>query len=291
MLAVIVPTVHPSRGEVYKRFMESWSDLFLKHDVYLITIYDGEEPQILTSDGHEDSAETLLGTDSDLIYNRTTAVKNLGLAYFMKRTEIENVLILDDDVRPIGDPIADHLKIIGQKTPLSWMTTMYPYPRGMPYKVRDEATVTVSHGVWEGVPDLDAPTQLVNGVTDYSFPQFIVPKSTLIPFCGMNVMLSRQAVPYLYFAPPWSAEGEVMNRNDDIWGGIMLKRSLDDTNQAMATGYSKILHERASNVYDSLIREALFIKLNETFFEGDVSHPYFQEYLNKAERWQKLWQP
>lgn len=289
MLAVITPTTK-DRGRVFGEFHDSWADLFKKHNALIITVFDGDKQYLLTSDGVEETAETLLSDDKDLIYTHDTACKNLGLAYVLKRTNVDKVLILDDDVRPIGDPIQDHLSILGQKTPLSWMTTMYPYPRGMPYSIRDEAEVTVSHGVWDGVPDLDAPTQLVNGVTDYYFPKFIVPKDILIPFCGMNVMLDRKAIPYLYFAPPYKGEHEHFNRADDIFGGIMLKRKLDNVGQTIATGYARVRHDRASNVFSNLHKEALFIKLNESFWKGDTEHPYFIEYLEKYARWQSLFQ-
>lgn len=287
MLAVVTPTIK-SRQAVYDEFVRSWADLFKKHNVLFVTVWDGDNQHIEDSNGVKMTTEQIMGKDSDLIAVRDGSCKNLGLVYALKHTDCTEVLILDDDVRPLGDPIADHYKILNQSTPLSWMTTMNPYPRGLPYEIRNEAVVTVSHGVWEGVPDWDAPTQLVMGNRPVEFPKFVVPKGVYIPFCGMHVMAKREAVPYMYFAPPYSANGEVMGRNDDIFGGILLKRELDKIGQAIATGYAKVRHDRASNVYQNLIKEATFISLNETFWQGDESHPYFADYLPKFERWKKL---
>jgi reversibly glycosylated polypeptide/UDP-arabinopyranose mutase len=159
--------------------------------------------------------------------------------------------------------------------------------RGFPYGIRDEATVALSHGVWEGVPDFDAPTQLVNGVHDVYFPKIIVPQGVLFPMCGMNVAVTREAIPYLYFAPPWRE----MGRCDDIFGGINLKRDFDKLGLAVATGYARVRHDRASNVFSNLHKEGLFIKLNETYWTGDNSHEYFAEYESKLKRWQELLLP
>lgn len=287
MLAVITPTLQ-SRSNVYDEFVKSWSELFKKHNVLQITIFDGDDQLLTTSDGIYYTPKALLGENADLIYSHDTACKNLGLYYAMTRDEITEVLILDDDVRPNGDTIADHLAILGTKTPLDFMTTMIPFPRGVPYKNRNQAEVTVSHGVWYGVPDLDAPTQLVSGITPFQFMKYIAPKGVHIPFCGMNVMVSKNAIPYLYFAPPYKGKHEHFNRADDIWAGYTMKNELDTKGQAIATGFSSVNHDRASNVFSNLQKEALFISLNEQFYAGEANHPYFVEYLSKYSRWKSL---
>lgn len=279
-MAVIVPTTQ-DRMNVFNTFMDAWHDLLNKHNAKVLIIFDGDKQHLLTGEGEEVTAESLLGDDADLIYSHDTACKNLGLAYCAKHPEIDRIIILDDDVRPTGDPIQDHLDVLGKPVATSWFSTASEYMRGFPYGIRNEAEVALSHGVWTGVPDFDAPTQLIKGVHDVYFPKAIIPKGTLFPMCGMNLGLTRKALPYLYFAPPWHE----MSRCDDIFGGIMLKRAFDDNGLAVATGYATVNHERASNVFSNLHKEGLFIKLNETFFKGDISHPYFSEYLPKYHRW------
>lgn len=287
-MAAIVPTTR-DRLEVFEGFKQAWNDLFVKHDVTPIVIMDGDE-QYLTEgwDGLQITAEDLLGKDFDLIYKKDTACKNLGLYYCALNPQIDTILIFDDDTRPIGDPIQDHLDILGQKTSISWYSTANYPMRGFPYGVREEARIVVSHGVWEGVPDLDAPTQLVTGIPeDIEYGKDVIPRGILFPFCGMNVALLREAIPTLYFAPPWGT----MSRCDDIFGGILMKRELDKLDKAVVTGFARVFHERASNVFKNLQKESLFIELNETFWKGDTSHPYFSEYLPKFERWKQLTSP
>lgn len=283
MLVVVTPTIK-SRQPVYDEFIRSWAELFRKHNVLFVTVWDGDNQHIEDSNGAKMTTEQIMGKDSDLIAVRDGSCKNLGLVYALKHTDCTEVLILDDDVRPIGDTIQDHLDILRQPVATSWLSTASEYMRGFPYGIRNEAVVALSHGVWEGVPDFDAPTQLIKGVHDVYFPKIIVPKGVLFPMCGMNVAVIREALPYLYFAPPWNE----MARCDDIFGGINLKRDFDKIGLAVATGFARVRHDRASNVFSNLHREGLFIKLNETYYQGDTSHPYFDEYHSKLKRWHNV---
>jgi len=223
-----------------------------------------------------------------------------------------------------------------------------PYLRGFPYGIRDEAQVKVSHGVWVNVPDFDGKTQLelgecrscegtgaAGGKKDpqyalpscncikcggtgydssrlpYSLPYFRgpVPKGTYFPFCGMNVMVHRNALPYLYFAPMGPDSGiEGLNRFADIWCGILLKRAMDAMSWAVYTGASTVIHTRASDPFKNVEQERLGVEWNEWAWrqygpeyancypklEGadTQSHVKFREYwrsyLDKAARFRDL---
>lgn len=208
------------------------------------------------------------------------------------------------------------------------------YLRGFPYGIRDEAPVKVSHGVWVNVPDFDGKTQLELGKCDacsslrsemnlnptenmkclkcngtgydgsrlpYSLPYFRgpIPKGTYFPFCGMNVMVHRDALPYLYFAPMGPDSGVVtdcthcgfpthnswqtyaedccpdgikhnrsgLNRFADIWCGILLKRQMDAMGWAIYTGASTVIHTRASDPFKNVEQEKLGIEWNESIWK------------------------
>ncbi len=47
-------------------------------------------------------------------------------------------------------------------------------------------------------------------------------------------------------------------------------------------------HDRASNVFNNLKNEAPGIELNETFWQGDESHPYFKIYREKLHLWHEF---
>lgn len=235
----------------------------------------------------------------------------------------------------------------------------YAYLRGFPYGIRDEAQVMVSHGVWVNVPDFDGKTQLELGKCQrcdgtggckvaggvamdcdevecvkcngtgydrsklpYSLPYFRgpVPKGCYFPFCGMNVMIRKEALPYLYFAPmgmdsgykpkwiddatdPAGAMAEVMgdgdaglNRFADIWCGILLKRHCDAVGWAIYTGASTVIHTRASDPHKNVEQEKLGMEWNEWAWQSqhkDVSGDkafveYWRSYLDKANRFRQL---
>ena len=229
-----------------------------------------------------------MGKYSEAIVNFNGGVRNLGFAYVAKfMPEIDVIITFDDDVRPIGDPIQDHLDILNKRVPVSWISTASEYMRGFPYKIRDEAEVVLSHGVWENVADWDAPTQLVLGShRKVDFYKGIIPKGIYFPMCIMNVAFKRKMLPFMYQAPP--APELNIGRTDDIYCGILAKREIDKNGWAAVSGYARIFHERESNVYKNLNQEAKTIEIMEDFWKGDESHPYFKIYRKKLSLWQNF---
>lgn len=273
-VAVVIPTIRPDE---MAKFMVAWEPLFSKHNVNLVVVNDGEKPV-----ANNKSLEEVMGDYGDTIVNFNGGVRNLGFAYVAKYLpKVEYIITLDDDEAPIGDPIQDHLDALNQRVPVSWMSTASEYMRGFPYGIRDEAEVVLSHGVWEGVADRDAPTQLVNGNGPVDFPKMPIPKGIYFPLCIMNVAFKRKMLPWMYQAP-WALG---VNRMDDIFCGITAKRAIDQKGWAAVTGYARVNHQRASNVFTNLKHEAPGIALNETFWNGDESHPYFKIYKEKHDLW------
>lgn len=281
MIAVIVPTIRP---ESMRTFMEAWQPLFDKHKVRLIIVNDGEVPTI---DGGF-SPINLMGSYANAITNFNGGVRNLGFAYVAKcLPDVEYIITLDDDEIPIGDPIQDHVDALNMRVPISWMSTASEYMRGFPYGVREEAEVVLSHGIWEGVADWDAPTQLVKGShREVTFPKMPIPKGIYFPMCIMNVAFKRKMLPWMFQAPP--APKMNIGRADDIFCGILAKREIDKQGWAAVTGFARVRHERASNVYANLNVEAKTIELMESFWQGDESHEYFKLYRKKLALWQQF---
>jgi len=277
MIAICIPTIRP---ESMKVFMKAWQPLFDKHQVELVVVHDGEVPTVKKLKLRE-----VMGKYSDCISNFNGGVRNLGFAYIAKHLpEVEIIITLDDDEVPIGDPIQDHIDALNMRVPISWMSTASEYMRGFPYAVRDEAEVVLSHGVWEGVADWDAPTQLVRGNPPVEFYKGPIPKGVYYPMCSMNLAFKRKMLPYIFHAP-WAIG---INRFDDIFAGITSKREIDKRGWAAVSGYARVNHQRASNVFANLKHEAPGIELNETFWQGDESHPYFKIYRKKLKLWQEF---
>lgn len=278
MIAVVVPTI---REECLKDFIRAWKDLFDKHNVKLVVVRDGDAPTV-----NDEPIYKFMGDDADLIFNKNDGVRNAGFYYVVKYyPQVEYIITLDDDVTPVGDPIQDHINALNSHVPTSWISTATEYMRGFPYGVRNESEVVLSHGVWDGVKDWDAPTQLTQGNRDVNFYKGAIPKGVYYPMCGMNIAFKCKALPYMYFAPMGYKVG--MDRFADIWLGIVSKRIIDKNNWAVITGYARVQHNRASNVWKNLQKEARGLELNEGFWQGVEDDPYFKLYAKKRKEWEK----
>lgn len=279
-IAVVVPTIRVQ--ESIPAFMVAWLPLFDKHNVELILIDDtGDTPQII----HNGEKKEL---QSDLVSNKCAGVRQLGFLYIAKHLpDVEYIFTTDDDCFPIGDPIQDHIDQLNRKVPISWFSTAQnAFMRGFPYQVREEAKVFLSHGVWENTPDWDAPTQLLTP-KDFKpiYYQGIIPKGIFFPMCGMNICFKREALPYIFFAPVGQFKGA--ERFDDIWAGLEIVKDFTLLGWGIVSGYAKVNHLRASNVFTSLAKEAVGIKKNEEYWEGEYDDWYI-DFLEKRNQWYKL---
>lgn len=271
-IAIVVPTC---REEKWLEFSEAWKTLFEKHHALIYKVQDGDEPLV---NGH--SVKEIMGEYAHLIYNFNDGVRNLGFAAAYK-DGADIIITLDDDVLPIGDPIQDHIDALSRKYPISWMNTVNEvYMRGFPYGVREEAECVLSHGVWKGVADFDASTQLVYGIVKVTLRKMPVPKGVLFPMCIMNVAFKRKMTPYMYQAPMF---GDI-NRFADIWSGIEAKKIIDEKGWCAVTGYAEVEHNRASNPFVNLVKEAKGVGMNEKYGEDD----YFEIYKTKRKQWKEF---
>ncbi|MBX4187728.1 MAG: hypothetical protein KW793_01170 [Candidatus Doudnabacteria bacterium] len=272
MIAAVIPTIRP---EQYEIFLNAWQPLFDKYQVKVYKVEDGEKPNV-----NGLSIDAVMGEYSDLIFNFNDGVRNLGFAQAYK-DKADFIISLDDDVLPAGDTIGDHLKVLNMNFPTSWINTADDvYMRGFPYGIREEAECVLSHGVWEGVADFDATTQLRLGTPALTYPKIVVPKGCLFPVCAMNMAFKRKLVPYIYQAP---MRGD-LNRFADIWGGIEAKKAIDANNWAAVTGFARVQHNRASDPHKNLEKESKGIKMNEKYGEDE----YFEFFKEKRERWVKF---
>lgn len=305
-LLVCVPTVRP---ESYKTFREAWDLHFKWHDCTLLTVWDGEVPQLHLNDKHLGNAIDFVDEeDRDLFdYHRTDAVRNFGFYYAAKHLDFDFVATFDDDVLPIldnpkyKDPIGDHLRVLNTKVPGTWMNTLMgvgvEYPRGTPYQVRAENTVKISHGLWTGTLDWDGITQhylipqAVGEPEKYKSREFYVgpiPSGVYYSHCGMNAACTRDALPLMMYCPQGPTVG--YHRWGDIWMGLHLVDEFKPRNWSIYTGASVINHSRASNVYKNIEAENCNggYEINETLYRTPDSElpPFFAEYTRKRKKYQ-----
>jgi hypothetical protein len=135
-------------------------------------------------------------------------------------------------------------------------------------------------GLWNGVYDFDASTQLVLGKKTPRHRKMPIPKGALMPVCVMNVCFKRKALPHYYQAPMY----EDINRFADIWSGWEVKKWIDKNNLSMVNGYATINHNRASNPFVNLVKEARGVGINEDFENSE----YYNFYKEKLEKWKEF---
>lgn len=293
----VVPTCRPERLDEFKM---AWSVLFERHGVQLVVVRDGDSPVLYTPAGTHAAAEFVPDDLRDCFCRYTDSVRNYGFVYAAKYLEFDYILTLDDDVAPLAgrDAIAEHLSVMLKKCPTTWINTAQgtnpddiPYVRGFPYSVRDEAVVHLSHGVWVGVPDFDARTQLAYGddIPKYlNFYRGPVPDLCNAAICGMNLMCSREALPLLYYAPMGEDSGfRNFHRFGDIFMGCSLLREFGDRRWAVWTGTSVVEHTRASDAQKNLALEEIGIETHDRWARvGDAAHDYYLVYREKRLRYQ-----
>lgn len=295
-IAVIVPTIRPESWNV---FFDKWGDIFDKHKVMLIKVDDSKDYPTLISyrflGDKEVSSFQENALQKDWLFNKTDGCRNLGF-FAAYEAGAEIFISLDDDVYPVGDPIQDHINALSMSVSPNWTSTAQDWRvRGIPV-FGEKWPVMLSHGVWAGVPDFDAPTQLLNpDVKDIAFNRTNVPVGVLFPLCIMNVAFRRELLPYMYQAPMGQRLAEfdlpIGDRFADIWSGIIAKRACDANNWGVVTGYSTIYHSRASNVFANLRKESVFLELNETFasefYNPETTDKYVLLYRSMLAAWQK----
>jgi hypothetical protein len=199
-------------------------------------------------------------------------------------------LTLDDDCYPCTDAdgieydgagfINEHLKWMTGRT--RWHNTLSTaWPRGIPYKSLGRAdNVMINHGLWTNVLDYDAPHQLVAPAKEeFAFNNQVIPAGLYFPMCGMNLMFRRDAAVLMYhllmgqmFEKFIGGRGPDLHklpfdRFGDIWCGIIAKKICDARGLMISSGMPYIRHERASDPFANLRKEANGIGANEKFWE------------------------
>lgn len=247
----VVPT---NRPEQYKKFYQAWKPLFEKHDVRLIPVFD--EPKTWVNLPW-------------FIPRRTDMIRSWGF-YEAWKAGSEYTLTLDDDVLPRSDPFAayeyefKHGSVCSRYLSVGSLTSSRFQMRGFPYGDRKRAKVAIQYGGWDGVLDYDAATQLASSpCEDEFFSSAVIPVPRDVPAttCIMNCAFRTEYAPIMWQLPMLDGK---YNRFGDIWSGLLQKKTLDWIGEVMLiNGMASVRHDRASNAFANLEREAPGAQINE----------------------------
>jgi reversibly glycosylated polypeptide/UDP-arabinopyranose mutase len=285
--ALVVPSI---RKDSFERFISEWQPTGLFEQVDLILMEDNPQPTFEVDESVRMAAH-LSWKDIDrqpwswIIPRRSDTVRSY--AYWWAAPQYKYIMTLDDDCYPRRNSrgvvpsniVSDHRMMLTNRT--RWYNTLNNViPRGMPYFNRGTRDVYVNHGLWQGVLDYDAPHQLVQPLPEiFDESNRIVPHGAYFPMCGMNVMWKSEVTVLMYHLLMGQRVLEVtldsnnvlerlpFDRFGDIWCGILMKKVIDHLGWAVSTGTPYIHHDRASNPFTNLRKEANGIEVNEWFWE------------------------
>lgn len=250
-------------------FLENWR--ILENETIIIVQDIGDKPQIptgftdVTIYDHTD-IENDLGENAWIIPSKTSACRSYAY-YKAWQLNPDYILTIDNDTSPEDTSwLKIHESMLQATSDTRWIKTAHMYTRGFPYDTRDSTKTYINHGLWSNVPDLDAPTSLLNPTVRFTQcgTSTVIPYGMYYPHCGMNYAWRTEATPIMYFG--LQGGNYPFDRFDDIWAGIIMKKISDHLNYGVRTGVPSVNHQKQSNVFANLIKEAPGIKVNEYFW-------------------------
>lgn len=300
-ICLVIPTI---RENSFNDFVKRWTDIGLFDIVDLLVMEDNPTktfkiqnsvsaglPCTMAHFAWDDITKDL-GDKEWIIPRRSDTVRSYG---YLKAYQAgyKYILTLDDDCYPPSEVdgltydasgfIKEHMRQLTSRS--RWFNTLNSVkPRGIPfYNVGKSADVIVNHGLWTNVLDYDAPYQLANPIKEqFSFDNRVVPAGLYFPMCGMNVMWRADVTILMYHLLMGKRKAMLPNvegvdgdglvklpfdRFGDIWCGVLMKKVADAMGYMVTTGMPYIRHERASNPFTNLKKEANGIEVNEDFWE------------------------
>ena len=274
--AVCLATIRP---ELAEKWLAGWKMLFEKYGVDVYIMQDIEKKTIKPRKGvyvfdHKDVRRDL-GSSDWVIPKKTGACRSFAMlqAY---RKKYDYYITLDDDCFPIEDTIAAYEQHF---EPQHWphynyvdIADLMGYKhklRGYPYRIRKPLDVAAQYGIWLKIADYDAITSIEKPIEDEFQLHTVVqavPKYMAFTGCIMNVAISHKYLPVMYQLQMGERVG--YDRFDDIWSALLLKKIADRFEDVVViNGSAKVLHDRASNAYNNLMKELPAMAKNETVWE------------------------
>lgn len=275
---VVIPTIRTLD------FLNDWEEQFTNCTIHICEDHlkqEIETPKVGKAVYHYTwkDIDADLKKDGWIIPRKVSGIRNYGFlqAY---RAGATHIITIDDDCYPVAGHhlVVDHLRNLSLRVPSRWTNTnpdvRHLYTRGIPYLVREEQPVVLSHGVWTNVLDHDGPTHLQHLSFRSEFAEHfltIIPTHAYFPLCSMNIAFKTEITPLMYFPLMGEdTEGKKWgyDRFDDIWCGFFAKKILDHLKLGVVNGSPMVEHRKASDPFKNLQKEAAGIEVNEELWKA-----------------------
>jgi hypothetical protein len=241
----------------------------------------------------------MLGDDVIAIPRRNGACRDFGFYIAWRESAAGEVVIaLDDDCKIEERNFGSHVHAVLSDAPRPVavgagrhfnVLDCYRnaeeniFPRGFPYSQRpaykkcsfdgaSKGTVAFNLGLWSEYFDVNAIDKLQGPKFCYpdaelSHDSVIVPDTSLISVCSMNMQFRRELIPAAYQLPMHIEvmPGWVIDRYGDIWGGFILKTLMDIKGDRMATGGPMIRHLKEGSYQRNIWQEHICHLVNDEF--------------------------
>lgn len=231
---------------------------------------------------------------------QTDMIRSWGFYRAWAANQYDFIVTLDDDLEPVvGDRKIGLIYEDGFSKPQPFsrhfdvgaLTDSGLHMRGFPYEGRD-AQVGLQIGVWNESLDLDAITQLANPGVKGHFRrdlQLPIPVGVPVTVSAMNFGFRTELTKHMWQLP---LLGPLYNRFGDIWGGFRAKRALDRLGYVtLLNTAAMVIHQRASDPWVNLQKEAPGMPVNETFADDDgarADSAWRRHYREVGTKWEAL---
>lgn len=269
-IAVIVPTIRPAS---FAAFIKAWDGFSGLANLYVM---EDAERKIVEAPEHANhfcwhDIEADLKDKAWIIPRQTDCVRSYG--YYRAWLDGNDYFItLDDDCYPpqsitpqvfvdahIQNMTTEYVSDAWQDVLVGVKTRGYPY-----HNTTRKRIACISHGLWDNVVDMDAVTQLSSPQRYGEYCEGTIESGKYFTMCGMNLAWSRRMAPAMYFLLMGGKHG--YDRWGDIWCGLIVKKIADHLNIGVYSGQPHVWHDRASNVWSNLRKEASGLEYNETLW-------------------------
>ncbi len=271
-------------------------------DVDWIIVHDQKKRPV------KGEATHIVAPDPEMYGQRCDSIRSAGFALAYERGA-DYILTVDDDCEIPKNWAHSHVDALHNSVHPWWYTTPDNRPRGLPYDVTS-LPVAISHGLWNGMPDLDGQTQL--GYEKYHLEPDVYHENkwqrigTPFPQSSMNLGFRREVACVMY--QPFQGELTPFDRFADIWCGLFAQKALEGQYVFM-NGGACVYHRRASNAkanfkkempgraeHETLWKDVWNIKVDGSVFEryaqiaGVVSlrDGYFDKLTSNMLKWLEL---